>query len=150
MSLEDAINNLANAASQLAGVMNVALTAALNANAGRATPPPNAPPAQPAAPAPVAAAPAAAAPAGRARGARGAAAAPAAPAPAAAPAAAAGAAVSYDAVREKVIELAEKKGHNAALALLGNFGVKNARELKAEQYAAALTALNAELAGALA
>jgi hypothetical protein len=44
----------------------------------------------------------------------------------------------YDDVREAILAFAERKGMPAAIALLGEFGVTNAKELKPEQYGDAL------------
>jgi hypothetical protein len=76
---------------------------------------------------------------------------PSTPAPAAAPAKAETSAapvkadtsdaVPYEKVRDAVVSLSSTKGRDAAVAVLNGLGVKNAKELKPEQYATALDAL---------
>jgi hypothetical protein len=51
------------------------------------------------------------------------------------------AAVPYEKVRDAVVSLSSTKGRDAAVAVLNGLGVKNAKELKPEQYPAALDAL---------
>ena len=46
--------------------------------------------------------------------------------------------IAYDTVREAVLSLAEKKGHQVAVGLLAEFGAKNGKDLKPTQYAKAL------------
>lgn len=55
-------------------------------------------------------------------------------------------AVDYEKVRAAVLALCAAKGKPAGLAVLAEFGVEKATELKAEQYAEALAALEAALA----
>lgn len=50
-------------------------------------------------------------------------------------------AVPYEKVRDAVVSLSSTKGRDAAVAVLNGLGVKNAKELKPEQYPAALDAL---------
>ncbi len=54
--------------------------------------------------------------------------------------------IAYDTVREAVLSLAEKKGHQVAVGLLAEFGAKNGKDLKPAQYAKALARVN-ELMG---
>ena len=49
----------------------------------------------------------------------------------------------YTDVREAILDLAEKKGMPAALAVLKKFDVTHAKSLKPEQYAEALAAVQA-------
>ena len=49
----------------------------------------------------------------------------------------------YNDVREAILDLAEKKGMPAALAVLKKFDVTHAKSLKPEQYAEALAACQA-------
>lgn len=50
-------------------------------------------------------------------------------------------AVPYEKVRDAVVSLSSTKGRDAAVAVLNGLGVKTAKELKPEQYSAALDAL---------
>ncbi len=53
--------------------------------------------------------------------------------------------VDYTSVQKAVFALANAKGRDAALAVIGTFGKASAKELAPEQYEAALAALTAAL-----
>lgn len=55
--------------------------------------------------------------------------------------------VSLDEVKAAVLKLAATKGRDAAVGVLQSFGAAKAPELKPEQYAPALDALNKAMAG---
>lgn len=55
--------------------------------------------------------------------------------------------VTYEQVSARLIELAKKKGRDAAIAVLGTFGVPSAKSLKPEQYADAVVAINNAIEG---
>jgi hypothetical protein len=63
-----------------------------------------------------------------------------------APAAAEAPAVAFDAVRDAIMGLSKAKGRDAAVAVLGTFGVAKAPELKAEQYADVVAAAKKAMA----
>lgn len=73
------------------------------------------------------------------------------PTPAAAPAPEASAptdtAPSYEDVKKLVLKMSSEKGREPTVALLGTFGVAKAPDLKPEQFADVIAALNAALAG---
>lgn len=54
--------------------------------------------------------------------------------------------ISYDQISKAVISVAQKKGRDAAVALLSKFGAGKATELKPEQYADVLAAVEESLA----
>ncbi len=56
-------------------------------------------------------------------------------------------AVDYPTVQAAILKVANAKGREAALEILSGFGAKAGKELKPEQYEAALAAFNAELEG---
>lgn len=55
--------------------------------------------------------------------------------------------VDYPTVQAAILKVANAKGRDAALSLLTQFNVKAGKELKPEQYEAALAAFNAALEG---
>jgi pyruvate dehydrogenase E2 component (dihydrolipoamide acetyltransferase) len=126
MSLESAIQNLADAINNLAArqVANPASVTESASPPSDAPRPRGRPPKAIDAPAPAPVAPAPVAPA------------PAAPAPAApAPVAATGATATIKDVVAALTPVAEQKGRDAAVALLAKYGAQTVPQLKAESYA---------------
>lgn len=71
---------------------------------------------------------------------------PAKPKPPGKPQAEIAAPLDYKPVGEAILKLASAKGRNTAIALLAKFNAKTGKELKPEQYAECLAAIEAELA----